>query len=891
MKRYHHYIVAALLVTTVGCSGGKGGDSPASTPQGVEVGTFSDQEPNPSDEAGTAGNATTPGVTIIETPIEAPVVKPEAIAPEVLLPTSMVASISSPVAGNVFELKPEPYSVPITLSGTSNKENATYKWTVLDPNDAAVEIQSDPETQKPFFIPKLPGLHTITLSGSATDGTSNSVSVQVSVAKPPSEATFLEITGMNDKASYPLDGSYPLLAMNYANMSGGSYFSFNWGIATKPEGSKAQLTSISHSEIFQADVEGQYTIRVVATNAVGATTSKSITVNMLPSRVVQLWSGFFGSLVPNMFLVSGDQEIYLGSVYGVIKYGSNKQWLPIINDSSGATPIFSAAQVSGTEIYFGSKGKVLRYDGANVSVIKLPDSHKDYSVDYIAATSGSAWIIVHGGLLRVSNNKAEVVMVNEEALGAQHVIAYAPDNVIAFGAAYNPVSQYQGLDLGWKTITPAYSQSDDDGLVVMMRCAHGEATDPVICVSNKNSIYTIPVENGNFKPLVKVAVMNPLPQETFIDIAWKKQSGTMLLTKNGQLYTYNTIEKNWNKTPGIQSPPLDATFGVVGSAQFDLPIVIAGAGEVYKLNFGNDNTMSWVKEVLPTQFAVQNMTLIPDGKAVVSGGIEQKAAIIVMDTTKKQIVSYYKSEMDGLLDGVSGSAVNNVYGIVGGAMVHFDGTSLKKVIPSDAAILNGASATATAVAVSPAGSKIYVALSYDKTKSKIYESDDGVSFSEMTMDVQPKDIDRILVVDANNIFAFGDFIGTYFAVWKLEKDAWKKIHNSSFFFTGAYAVSPNDITLVGLGGKILHFDGVNWQDEQSGVTEDFKAVSGADGRVWALTGSGQLLKRDAATASWKVESNLPKNQAAGLNELLFIDALNYFYSGGSIFNFVGVMSN
>jgi hypothetical protein len=896
MMRYYHYILAILLVITVACSGGsKGGDAPASAPQSTEAGASPEQKPATSSEPSTIGNATASGVTIVETPVATPVATPEVkpavvddkpkgetpsdepATPKAPPPAPMVASISSPVDGSAFELKPAPYSVPIVLSGASNKENATYKWTVLDSNAAPVEVQTDPKTQKPSFIPKLPGTHTITLSGSATDGTSNSVSVQVSIAKPPSEATFLGITGMNDKASYPLDSSYPLLAMSYANMSGISYFSFNWDITAKPEGSKVQLTSASHSEVFQADAEGQYTIRVTATNAVGETTSKSITVNMLPSRVVQLWGGFLGNMVPKMFLVSGDQEIYFGSDYGVIKYGSNKQWLPIINDSSGVTPISSAARASETEIYFGSKGKVLRYDRANVAVIKLPDAYANYSVERISATPSSAWIIVHGDLLHVLNNKAEVVIVDGKVLSANHVIAYAPDNVIAFGAAYNPVSQYQGLELGWKTIAPIYSQFNDDGLVAMMKCAHGGAIDPVTCISSNNSIYTIPFEDGKFGPLVKADVMNPMPQEVFIDIAWKNQGGPLLLTKSGQLYTFNTLAKSWDKTPGIQSPPLDASFGVVGSAQFDLPFVIAGAGEVYKLNFGNDNTMNWVKEALPTNLNVQNMTLVPDGKAVVAGDMGQKAAIVVVDTAKKQIVSYYKSDMDGSLHSTSGSSINNVYGIVDATLVRFDGVSLKKVTPSDETILSGASAAA--VAVSPEGNKIYAALSYGSEDAKIYESDDGVLFIKMQIDVVPTKINSILVLDAKNIFAFGQTQNKYFVAWKLEESGWKKVHDHYFFFRDAYAASPNNITLVGLGGGILHFDGVNWQEETSGVTEHINAVSGANGQVWVLTVSGKLLKRDAATASWKMETNLPKSEVAGLNELLFIDAKNYIYSG------------
>ncbi|PIR21584.1 MAG: hypothetical protein COV45_02250 [Deltaproteobacteria bacterium CG11_big_fil_rev_8_21_14_0_20_47_16] len=893
---FKHCVVILLLVGVVACSGGSKSESVSgsgldvTSVEGPSEPASAEAKPTAIGDSTSTGNATTTGVTIVETP--APLLPPDVPKPVgVPKPDPMVASITAPVAGSLFALMPDPYTNPIILAGSSNKEDATYKWDVLDPNSAAVDLKTNPDTQKLFFIPKLPGDYTITLSGSAPDGTSNSVSVKVTVEKPPSEATFLKITGMNDGASYPLDGSYPLLAMNYSDQTNMQYFSFKWDVVKKPETSKADIASTIHSATFQADVEGNYTIQVTAVNAVGEKTQKSIAVSMLPSRVVELWGGFFGNIPPKMVLSSGYQEIYFGSEYGVLKYGKGKQWLPIINNSAGTAPIVSAARVSETEVYFGSKGKVIQYDGANYATIKLPAPYANAFVTNVSATAGDVWAIADAVLFHVVKGKAEVVNVNGKALNANHVISYGPNNVIAFFAAYTPVMQYQGEALGWKAIPSKYQVWDVDHLVIMVKCGHVAAIDPVVCLSDENTIYTIEYDaNKGFGPLTYSNTLNPVPSDTFVDIAASPQNGLLLLNKSGQFYAFNPNTNSWGKS-NLQSPPLDPNYGVVGTVQANAPFLIAGAGELFQLDMTGNN-MIWKKEPLPSgSFHMYDVHALSDGTIAVSGEMDQKAAFIIMDSVTKQILNYYASDIDGPLYGVVGSGVGNLYGSVNGGLAHFDGKAFSKPTPSNANLLFNNSGP-TPIAASPDGKKIYGATTY-KTSHAFFETSDGVNYTIMSADLEPSDVDKIIVADVNNIYALGKTNTKYFVMWKLDEasSTWKKVGDHYFFYRDAYAVSPNDITVVGKSGTIMHFDGVQWQDETSGVTEDVMAVSGTNGQVWALTIGGKLLKRDANTASWSVVTNLPKNQVAGLSELFFIDPQNYIYGGALDFNFVGVMSN
>lgn len=69
-----------------------------------------------------------------------------------------------------------------------------------------------------------------------------------------------------------------------------------------------------------------------------------------------------------------------------------------------------------------------------------------------------------------------------------------------------------------------------------------------------------------------------------------------------------------------------------------------------------------------------------------------------------------------------------------------------------------------------------------------------------------------------------------------------------------HGFGPDDLTVVGNGGTILHFDGVSWQTQSTTVTEDLWGVWGAaPNDLWAVGGRGRaegqqtLLRFDGTT--------------------------------------------
>lgn len=903
MKHLIGVLIVLLLVATAACSGGGGGKTGGEPPSATG-------EVTPTSPGGTAPGDVTPvngtsagnnGVTIVEgsakpeggvppvpTSGEVPAIPPQekpAVPPP---PDPMVAEITSPAAGSLWPLTMA-YEQHISLTGVSNKKEATYQWNILDPADAAVEVKVDATTQLPYFVPKVPGKFMITLSGSAPDGTSNSVSTQITVEKPPDAAMYLKITGMTDGASYPLDATYPLMAMDYSQYKQFNYFSYTWEITGKPQGSKAAFGTTSQSAAFKADVAGTYTITVTAANATGDTAQKGLTVTMLPTRVVDLWGVLLPNEPPKVLLAAGYQEIYFGTNRAIFKYGASKQWLPIFSDDKEGSPALSAARVSAKEVYFGSVGKVMSYDGANFSVIQLPEAYQTNDVKTLSATPGDVWAVSNYKLLHISNNVAEEILIDGKPVSAQQVIAFAPNNVLVLDAAYQPVLQFMGAETGWKKIPPVYTQSDADGVVVMMRCAHGGPTNPVTCLSNKNTLYVSTYDPATgFGPLIKSDTLNPIPQVKVLDMAWSPNGGVMLLDATGQLHSYYALGKVWQVTPGIQTPVINSDYGIIGQAQFNTPFLIAGTGEIFKLDL---NDMAWKKEKTPPSFGPRDILQVPNGPIVVVGDSDAGAGILFIDPKTKQETHFIESAIgNSPVYDVVGMSATNLWGSVNSAIVHFDGLAWSKLLPSPDIPMYFNNSGPTPMGTSFDEKEVYV------DALGIYKTGDGVTYTPMTVD-PPADggIRTFITLDKDNTLALGFNDKNAFMMWRLDPvtAAWKGVGNAypGVKISDVDAVSANDITAVGPKGVILHFDGAAWQTEQSGVTDNVSAVSSAGGEVWALTAGGQLLKRDAKTAVWVPVNSLPKDMVCNLTYLHMIDAQDYIYGGPCDFKFVGVMSN
>src|SRR6266513_4836849 len=70
---------------------------------------------------------------------------------------------------------------------------------------------------------------------------------------------------------------------------------------------------------------------------------------------------------------------------------------------------------------------------------------------------------------------------------------------------------------------------------------------------------------------------------------------------------------------------------------------------------------------------------------------------------------------------------------------------------------------------------------------------------------------------------------------------------------GIWTRSSNDAIAVGDGGKILHYDGTNWNVETSGTTSYLSAVWGSGSNVFAVGGGGTILYND--DAGWRAQSS------------------------------------
>ena len=70
---------------------------------------------------------------------------------------------------------------------------------------------------------------------------------------------------------------------------------------------------------------------------------------------------------------------------------------------------------------------------------------------------------------------------------------------------------------------------------------------------------------------------------------------------------------------------------------------------------------------------------------------------------------------------------------------------------------------------------------------------------------------------------------------------------------GVWARSSNDAYTVGAGGKILRYDGANWNPETSGTTSNLMGVWGSGSNVFAVGTDGTVLYNDGT--GWRAQSS------------------------------------
>ncbi len=788
-------------------------------------------------------------------------------------------AITSPTAGSLWQLTIIP-ETHLTLTGKSNKKDATYKWDVTDPKSAVVTVLTDSATGLPYFAPKAAGEFTITLSGSAPDGTSNSVSAKITVQAPPAPGDYLNISGMNNGGSYPLGNTYPLLAIQYSKVTQSNYFQYTWSLTKAPEGSTAVLNGTYHAATFSADKTGVYEITVKSQNVVGESAQKSITVTMLLTRLIPMWNSFFGNMKASVLGSFGYAEVYMGATNGIFKYGASKMWLPIYSDLSGEFKVFAMARVSESEVYFGGQGFILRYDGANFTKINLPSVYASNKVDSMSATAADLWLSVAGHVLRFQGKDfVEAKDAAGSAIMASHVMAVSKDLVVAITNSEVPVKIFSGDAVGWKSIAPTKSEYSD-----IEKCVFDTTTAPIMCLGMTGQIYAMvpDIQNG-FGPLEKSATYNPLPVTNMADIAWsEKNGGLLLMDTTGQFYGFNTVQKIWEKVPGIISPPLNAELSVRGASSFNAPEIISGAGEVFVLDWADP---TWKKQNFPENFVFNRMYRVPDGPLMALGKFEASGGIVYIDPTKKQVIKYEKlSSGSGVVDAFA-TGPNDIW-VVAGGLQHFDGKTW-----SSPSLPEGYEFANSAVGGTADGSLVFTT-GYINDKNQFLVTQSGVTKMSPS-DEQPYSLPRFVALDDQHVYAIGesDKGGT---VWQysIVENKWKSIVAfTDTILLDAAVVSPTDITAVGTEGKIKHFDGTNWKDETAGTVNNFSAASSANGEVWAMTSVGELYKRDAATATWKKVTDLPHHPTSMLFSMYMLNSSEYYYGGPADFTFVGVMSN
>lgn len=919
MRSFICLIVTTLLITSmVACSGGGGGGSTSSSEPSAPADSTTPADtaaPKPvaTSDSGATDNPVNNGVTIVEKPTattpptasdipaSTPVEKQQetpAAPPQEIKPDPMVANITAPLAGSLWSVHMlSGYETQVFLTGTSNKKDATYTWTVFDAKKAPVEIEKD-ANGAPFFRMKTAGTHTITLAGTAPDGTSNSVSVEVTGTAPSLADAKLTLLGLTDGGSYPLGASYPLTASSYSDGIAVGNYQYTWKLLKAPQGSNATISGADHSATFSPDIEGAYQIAVAIKNAADETEQKSISVFLLPTKMMSLWSPLFGGLT-SLFSKSAS-EMYAGTADAVFKYGTNKQWLPILSDPSGTLGTYSIARVSDKEVYFGGKGYILKYNGVGFTKIALPTEYTKYHVTSLSATTGNVWAVVvdyadpKGRVLHLVGNE---FVLQKDATGSdisgKHVITLANDLVVVTERSDSPSYVFMGNEMGWKILAKT-----DSNNIVFDKCIHGIKTNPIICISsNGGRIYTMsPDDNTGFGPLTHSDSYEPLPTQKIADFSKDDVGNLLILDKTGQFFHFDSAQNKWEKTANIISPSLDTNLSNLGMASPGAPALINGSSEVFRFDV---NHHVWEKENLPSAFRLGEIYKIPNGPIWLVGqeepmGGTPAGVALVFDPTQHIITKKEPIPLTGV-SSVFATSPQDIWAL-GQDLHHFDGSSWSKIaIPPEYII----DSSYTKIGNSADGKTIYMTGQYNGQYTFIEIKDAG-TVSAMTSDKAPYSIVRFVTLDAH-IYAFGWGAGDSYRVWQLDPTlGWKTIGSAAATTSGepgyfniydGVAIAPNDITIAGVGGA-KHFNGEKWNDENADLPDGIYKLSTVNGDVFGLVGKS-LYKRDAKTATWIKVNDLTLSNAMGAPNILFmLDPLQYIYGKSystGVLNFVGVV--
>jgi hypothetical protein len=185
------------------------------------------------------------------------------------------------------------------------------------------------------------------------------------------------------------------------------------------------------------------------------------------------------------------------------------------------------------------------------------------------------------------------------------------------------------------------------------------------------------------------------------------------------------------------------------------------------------------------------------------------------------------------LRGVHGRAAGDCYTVGdGGVILHGDGVDWE-------ARTSGVSERLSAVWVVSAGRIVAVG-----DGGRILESVDGMTWTPMASNTSA-DLTCVWAAPTGEMFAAGD------GVVLRHDQGWQVQAVTTGGWAGMWGFSPEDVTVVGAGGLIAHFDGTGWS---AGATQvSLAAVWGsAPGALWAVGVGGTILRGDGS--GWQAVS-------------------------------------
>lgn len=215
------------------------------------------------------------------------------------------------------------------------------------------------------------------------------------------------------------------------------------------------------------------------------------------------------------------------------------------------------------------------------------------------------------------------------------------------------------------------------------------------------------------------------------------------------------------------------------------------------------------------------------------------------------------------LNDIWGGDAANIWAVGdGGGIVHFDGTSWSLAPQSPTtAKLNGIWGTGA--------DNIYAVGQFTVARY------DGTNWLPYNVGLATKDYQDVYGVDADNfwIVAKDGWIYSFDA----PKGKWKpKQLTSKNDLYGTWASAANDIWAVGEAGTLAHFDGSDWTEMESGVSETLRDIWGTGpSNIYVVGDNGTLLHYDGI--SWNNQSF--SNYTNGLLAVWGADDQNVFAVG------------